>query len=600
MHKVLHIVTLIIAGCLVFSCAKQNNAGPSGGPVDETPPLVVEAIPPNKTINFTEKSFEITFDEYFVLDNIDQKLMVSPPLDKKPEISSRGKKLTLSFEEVLRDSITYTFYFMDAVRDLNEGNAIENFQYVFSTGPSLDSLSVTGTIYNAMTLDSGEEIFVTLYSNLNDTAPRTALPDYITRAGTDGKFRIDNIAEGVYAIYGLVDLNNNKIYDLIDETFAFIDSTITLSSANNFIPEMPDSLATAADSASYLSIPGNDYRLFHFNGLSKDQYLSTTARDEAYKLMFVFKQALDSGQFAIDFVDSIDVRYRLETLPGRDTVLVWVLDSTAYRQQALSVRAEFPETDSTGSIAIITDTIIFRYFEPRPQRGKKEEATNRLPVKSNIISRTGFKPGDNILFYFDTPLAEPDTSLIDLFIMADTNLIPLNYTLLKDSTSNSKLILKHQFLEDSSYVLVYDNAAFTDIFGNSSDSTSIRFNVNKREAYGTLKMVLSGYTGNIILQLHDSRDQLVNENHILIEESTEVYYPLLEKGEYSVKVIYDLDGDGKWSTGDFDLKRQPEPVSFYPNPIEIKVQWDLIQEWDLSEFNFKPDQMRKLTKPSGR
>lgn len=489
---------------------------------------------------------------------------------------------------------------MDAVRDLNEGNAIENFQYVFSTGPSLDSLSVTGTIYNAMTLDSGEEIFVTLYSNLNDTAPRTALPDYITRAGTDGKFRIDNIAEGVYAIYGLVDLNNNKIYDLIDETFAFIDSTITLSSANNFIPEMPDSLATAADSASYLSIPGNDYRLFHFNGLSKDQYLSTTARDEAYKLMFVFKQALDSGQFAIDFVDSIDVRYRLETLPGRDTVLVWVLDSTAYRQQALSVRAEFPETDSTGSIAIITDTIIFRYFEPRPQRGKKEEATNRLPVKSNIISRTGFKPGDNILFYFDTPLAEPDTSLIDLFIMADTNLIPLNYTLLKDSTSNSKLILKHQFLEDSSYVLVYDNAAFTDIFGNSSDSTSIRFNVNKREAYGTLKMVLSGYTGNIILQLHDSRDQLVNENHILIEESTEVYYPLLEKGEYSVKVIYDLDGDGKWSTGDFDLKRQPEPVSFYPNPIEIKVQWDLIQEWDLSEFNFKPDQMRKLTKPSGR
>lgn len=91
MHKVLHIVTLIIAGCLVFSCAKQNNAGPSGGPVDETPPLVVEAIPPNKTINFTEKSFEITFDEYFVLDNIDQKLMVSPPLDKKPEISSRGK-----------------------------------------------------------------------------------------------------------------------------------------------------------------------------------------------------------------------------------------------------------------------------------------------------------------------------------------------------------------------------------------------------------------------------------------------------------------------------------------------------------------------------
>lgn len=600
MHKVLHIVTLIIAGCLMLSCAKQNNAGPSGGPEDETPPVVIEAIPANKTINFSEKSFEITFDEYFVLDNIGQKLMVSPPLDKKPEISTRGKRLTVRFDELLRDSITYTFYFMDAVRDLNEGNAIENFQYVFSTGPTLDSLSVTGTIYNARTLDSGEEIFVSLYSNLNDTAPRTVLPDYITRAGTDGKFRINNISEGEYAIYGLIDLNNNKIYDLIDETFAFIDSTITLNSINNFIPEMPDSLATAADSASYLSIPGNEYRLFHFTGQSKDQYLSTTARDKAYKLMFVFKQPLDSGQFAIDFIDSIDVRHRIEPLSGRDTILVWILDSAAYRQQSLSLSADFPETDSSGSIAIITDTITFRYFEPGPQRGKKQEATNKLVVRNNIIGRAGFKPGNNILFYFDTPLAEPDTSLIDLFIMSDTIMVPLSYTLLKDSASSSKLILKHRFLEDSSYVLVYDKSAFTDIFGNSSDSTSISFKVNSRESYGSLKMLLSGYTGNIILQLIDSRDQLVNEKHILIEESTEVYYPLLDKGEYRVKVIYDLDGNGKWSTGDYDIKRQPEPVSFYPNLIDIKVQWDLVQEWEINEFNFKPDQMRKITKPSGR
>ena len=600
MHKVLHIAFLIITAYLLFSCAKQNNAGPSGGPEDKTPPVVVEAEPVDKSINFDRKEFEITFDEYFVLDNVDQKLMISPPFDKKPVISTKGKKLIVSFEEELRDSITYTFYFMDAVRDLNEGNAIENFQYVFSTGPTLDSLSVTGTIYDARTLDSGEEIFVTLYANLSDTAPATSLPDYITRAGSDGKFRINNIAEGEYAIYGLIDNNNNKIYDLDDEIFAFIDSTISLSGANNYIPEMPDSLATAADSAKYLSIPGKEYKLFYFQGQSKTQYLVTTARDEAYKLMFVFKQALDTGQFAINFIDSIDVRYSMEMLPGKDTVVIWLLDSLAYKQETLSLSAEYPETDSSGTIIITTDTLSFRYYEPRPQRGKRETARKGLNVRNNVSSPTGFKPGSDILFFIDTPLDDPDTSLIDLYVKSDTNMLPLTYTLLKDSTSNKKLILKYQFEEDSVYMLIYDKGAFSDIFGNINDSATLSFKVNNRESYGTLTMRLSGYNENIILQLINSKDIVVKENYLTNEEPAEIFYPLLEKGEYTVKAIFDLDGNGKWTTGDYYSRRQPEPVSFYPGIIDIKVQWDLVQDWEINEFNYKNEQMREQKKASGK
>jgi hypothetical protein len=93
---------------------------------------------------------------------------------------------------------------------------------------------------------------------------------------------------------------------------------------------------------------------------------------------------------------------------------------------------------------------------------------------------------------------------------------------------------------------------------------------------------------------------VLREDHLLLEETAEVFYPLLEKGEYKVKVIFDLDGNGKWTTGDFESKRQPEPVSYYPAVIEVKVQWDLEQEWDLTDFNFKTDQMRNVIKPSGR
>ena len=217
--------------------------------------------------------------------------------------------MTVNFDEELREASPIPSILWMLCATLTKGMLLRIFNMYFQPDQPLILFLLQAQYTMQETLDSGEEIFVVLYTNLNDTAPRTILPEYITRAGTDGKFRIDNIAEGEYAIYGLLDLNNNKIYDLDDETFAFIDSTITLSGINNFIPEMPDSLATAADSARYLSIPGNEYRLFHFRQKARTQYLSATAGDEAYKMMFVFKQALDSGQFAINFIDSIDVRY---------------------------------------------------------------------------------------------------------------------------------------------------------------------------------------------------------------------------------------------------------------------------------------------------
>ncbi|MCA1757871.1 MAG: Ig-like domain-containing protein, partial [Bacteroidales bacterium] len=235
----------LILAAIFFSCAKQS--APAGGPIDEEPPVVVSSIPPAGTVNFSHDNFEVTFDEYFVLDGVDQKMLISPPLEKKPEIKVRKKSLIVTFGEELRDSATYTFYFQDAVRDLNEGNPIENFQYVFSTGPVLDSLSVYGTIFNAFDLQPGENIFVVLYSGTSDTLPATTIPTYVTRAEKDGRFRLDNLAGGVYTMYGLRDMNNNKRYDLPDEAFAFMDRSIFLSAETHYTP-VADTSVAATDS----------------------------------------------------------------------------------------------------------------------------------------------------------------------------------------------------------------------------------------------------------------------------------------------------------------------------------------------------------------
>ena len=120
-------LTLMVTFLLIAGCAKVSS--PTGGPRDKIPPVVVKCTPENNSKNFRGNKFSITFDEYVVLDKINEKFMVSPPMQKKPRVFLKGKSVVVEYDDELRDSTTYTFNFLDAIRDLNEGNIIDNFQF---------------------------------------------------------------------------------------------------------------------------------------------------------------------------------------------------------------------------------------------------------------------------------------------------------------------------------------------------------------------------------------------------------------------------------------------------------------------------------------
>jgi hypothetical protein len=174
-----HFFPIFILFSLIGGCAKVGS--PSGGPLDRTPPEVVRSIPPSGTTNFTDKKIIITFNEFIQLNEINQKFMVSPPMDNLPELRLKGKNLEITYEDDLRENTTYTFYFQDAIRDLNEGNPIDNYSFVFSTGPALDSLTVTGNVLKAYDLNPPEDVMAMLYSDLSDSAFIKKIPDYISR-----------------------------------------------------------------------------------------------------------------------------------------------------------------------------------------------------------------------------------------------------------------------------------------------------------------------------------------------------------------------------------------------------------------------------------
>jgi len=618
-------ISLVILSFLIIaSCAKVSS--PVGGPRDEQPPRVLESQPENKSVNFTGRSFRITFDEYFILDNVDQVLLVSPPLENKPDIKTRGKTMVVELddEEVLHDSMTYSFNFLNSIKDLNESNPLENYKYVFSTGRVIDSLSVTGTIYDAWNLEAGEEILVLLHSALPDTMPQTSLPDYITRALDNGRFRIDNIAAGEYKIYGLKDDNNNKQYDLNTEAFAFLDSSIYVSAVNNYIPQLPDSLktvidttiVTTADSAilvpafdtlypgevedkqvyddslRYERIPGHEIELFYFVAENKIQYLTGASRSLPYLLQFTFSLPVDTASLNMQFADTVGkVNYLREISARQDTFRIWLTDSAFFSRELITLLLEHPETDTLGQLQSVTDTLRLRYRTVTTRRSRRgsTEIQPALPYTTNLSRSNGLKPGEKPVFTFETPVLNPDTSLIKLFLKNDSIRIRENYKLIRDSLNSKKFTMETSLEPDSSYILVAEKGAFKNIYGLPNDSIAYNFRIRHPDQFGKLVMNITGFKGNIIIQLMDSGEKIVSEKKIKLPDEGSIEFTYLDSKEYLVKAIFDIDANGEWTTGDYDMNKQPEPVTYYPKKIDVKAGWEMIEDWQLSGIRKKDD-----------
>jgi len=583
---------LIFAAMLfVLSCAKISS--PSGGPKDTEPPVILKSLPENGTVEFTGKSFSITFDEFVVLDRITEKFMVSPPLATKPEVKLKGKSLIVNWEDELADSTTYTFYFQDAIRDNNENNPIPNYQYVFSTGPFLDSLSLTGNVFNASDLEIVEDVTVIMYSNLSDTAPRKVLPAYISRPDPSGGFMISNIKPGKYRLFALKDLNGNTRYDLDDEIFAFCDSVIDIN-PEKYFGLVPDTVTYKPAAATETTKPDKFvyglHRLYAFQEAPKKQYLKFTERKSSWGIGFGMALPSDSGQVSMVLFEADSASWYVEHNAARDTFMLWITNPEVYNRDLIEGMLTYPFTDSTGTIISKTDTISFRYLKPPAPRGGPGR-TPGLGITTNITGK--IKPGTVPFFRSATPLAEPDTSLIRLTQTVDSVQQVMPYSFVRDSVSSRLFRLKAALEPGGTYSLLCNKGAFKDIFGVASDSVMYRISVATEEDYGSIKVSLTGYEGRVLVQLTAEKDRVVRET--AVQSPGVVFFPLLDKGKYRLKAIYDLDSDGRWTTGNYDLGRMPEPVSYYSGELEVKINWALEQDWDIGEMYVKDVSLR--TKP---
>ncbi|HUX56838.1 MAG TPA: Ig-like domain-containing domain [Bacteroidales bacterium] len=590
MYRSLITYIFFIASFMILMGACAKISSPSGGPKDKQPPVVIKTVPENGAKNFMGKSFAITFDEYVVLDNINEKFMVSPPMKQKPVILIKGKSVNVTFEDELKDSTTYTFYFLDAIKDLNEGNVIDNYQFVFSTGPVLDSLSVTGNVYNSFDLEAPEKTLVLMYSEMDDSAVVKDLPDYISRVDQNGYFRFDNVHPGKFRLYALIDIDNSKNYNLIDEEFAFMDSTIYVTTERSFIPVVNDTSILEKTLKKVLAPPvqNGEYHLLLFTALKKDHYLTGTSRNLKFQMIYTLSLPPDSMKFEFSIPEASNDTYFTEKNRNGDTLKVWLTDSVLYSQQEIITHVKYPFTDTLGTVVYKEDTVLMRFLEPRAPRAAKVKKP-AFVVDANIRNGS-IKPGQQITFTSQTPLRQPDTSRIWLYQLLDTTRIKIPYSLVKDSTNSCKYLFESKLSANNKYLFIADSASFGNIYNESTDSTGIGFSVKDPDSYGKLTLNITSNDGDLIIHLLDKTEKLVREAHL--NKDRLVVFPLLENGFYRVRAIYDLNGDGKWNTGAFAARLQPEPVSYYPTELEIKIGWELDQDWDVRVKNMKDQKLR--------
>jgi uncharacterized protein (DUF2141 family) len=575
----------------ILSCAKISS--PTGGPKDLDPPVILKSQPENGTVMFTGKSFTVTFNEYVILDKITEKFMVSPPVKTKPVVRLKGKNLLVSWEDKLSDSTTYTFYFQDAIRDNNENNPIPNFQYVFSTGPVLDSLSLSGNVFGSFDLEVVPEALVTMYSNLSDTAPAKLLPAYISKPDASGGFMINNIKPGHYRLYAVRDLNGNKLYDLDDETFAFSDSLIDITPETNY-NITPDTIkykpANATETTKADIFTFGTHRLYAFTRELKNQYLKYTERKSSGSVGFGLALPSDTGQVSIVLTGAAPDSWFMENNALRDTFMLWITKPEVYDRDTIQALLTYPFTDSTKTLIQKTDTIIFRFRKPEHPRA----GTKKIPALSMATNvGTKIKPGTMPAFTAPVPLKEPDTSRMVMMQIVDTVKTRIRAEFIKDSTNSRRILMKTPLKAGGIYTLLCLRGAFTDIYGNATDSTFYKINVGTPEDYGSVAAKISGYEGDVIIQLLDNKEKVLKE--AFIKSPGQVKFELIDKGRYRLKAIYDIDSNRKWTTGDFSLKRNPEPVSYYPGELDVKINWDLEQDWDLNVMYSKDVSLR--TKP---
>lgn len=615
----LHILPLSVLILIVYACASTGT--PDGGPYDETPPKFVRATPePNATGN-TRKKISIEFDEFIKIENAAEKVIISPPQTEMPEVKASGKKVLVEFFDTLRNNTTYTIDFGDAIVDNNEGNPMGNFAYAFSTGETIDTMEVSGTVLNAQDLEPIKGIQVGLHKNLNDTA-FTKLPfDRISRTDSRGHFSIKGVAPGKYRIYALKDGNQNYLFDSKTEIIAYSDSII--------IPSMEPATRQDTTWNPIDTLKIDTIKTIHYTHFMPDnlvlrafkeentmQYLAKSEREQLNRFSLYFSAKADTLPTikGLDF-DEKDA-FIIEPSIKNDTIRYWIKDTVLCERDTLTLQVDYLYTDTLGNLVPKRDTLAMmnklskekRLAMAKDEMEKKEKEMKKRRRKGdtlNVVETKFFKmnvdaPSSmdinrNISLQFEEPVQSIDTAAIHVDVKVDTLWNEERFIFMADTVAPRKYYILSDWKPGNEYRLRIDSTAIKSIYGLHTDKVENTVKIKTLEEYGTLYLNIKGIEGNAVVQLLNSSDAVVREQKVKKNNTCDFYF-LQPNTKYYIRMYIDSNNNGKWDTGLYDKKIQPEEVYYYPKVWEMKANFEFEEDWDVKAVPLDRQKLDEIKK----
>jgi len=594
-------IAAIVSIIFIYSCA--NVVAPTGGPKDEEPPVVLRMEPPNNTPNFTGRQVQVFFNEFVQVTDINQKLLVSPPMEEMPTVRLRGRTIIVSWDEAMRDSTTYNFFFGDAIADITERNAIPNFQIVFSTGPFVDSLSIGGTVIDAFTLKPSEGVYVMMYPMGNDSLPFLERPVYLAKTDKQGKFHIGNTAAGSYLLFALNDLNANFLFDLPNEQIAFLDTLIkpewvppaVAPERGDTVPQTPTQInnrqvanarnarqtpqgANVAQTNAIPTEPVLDPTLPLSHNLSMRMFVQADTIQQVRSATIVQKGVMNLAM-RIPF-DTLSLRnlrkettdqrwYVAEPSSDRDTLRIWFL----------------PPMPDTLEVELsdhrkILDTLLFA-TQPRAARGRETPQAQQLTAMASLNAGQGRNLPffEKLLVTSNNPIQQFDSTLISLFV---NDSVRVERTIVQVGQASRQLHIDAPLEPGQNYTLQILPNALKDVFGSSNDTLTWTFSTTKLEDYGQLILNLrkEQHSVPLIVQLTGADGNTQME--MVAPANGVCRFINIRPGNYIIRVIVDANKNGRWDSGHFLKRIQPERVLLHHQQIQIRPNWESEVNWSIT------------------
>lgn len=588
--KSLYYIFIIIAAAVMYSCANIGN--PSGGPIDKTPPIFMRSNPTPNAVNVKDRKIEIFFDEIVTLKDPSTKIIVSPAQTEMPRMSALGRKVTVELVDSLLPNTTYTIDFSNSIQDNNEGNAIDNFAFAFSTGSVIDSMRVSGYVLDSRTLEPMQSVVVGLQSNLADSAFHKEKLQRVALTNDRGQFTIRNVSPGSYHIFALKDLDRDYKFGNPTEDIAFLDSIIVPSIGSREAADTVYNDLNEIDTIMRATRPAyfpNDILLSMFNEDRKSQYLANNLRVDSTRISLTFAAASDTlpSLSIVGRNDVPDQWYTLERSQTNDTLTYWIRLPHLVSADTLMVATTYLRTDTASNLSWGTDTLKFTFQRQKAKKKKKNEETDSLEqirfMELHPLANGTQEVYAPLLLQTGTPIERYSREAFHLQrkLQNDTIFYPaeIKSIALRDSTLNRRdLMLKVDWEPGAAYKLAVDSLAMTDIYGLQTKPLKVDFNVRKMEEYGNIVFNIPAVRDSAIVELLDGTEKIVLRAPV---KSHRAELLNLLPGKYYARLFIDRNGNGKYDTGNYDMHLQPEETVYYPGAINLKKNWDVEQTWDI-------------------